>query len=312
MVRKIRWFKWLDLNGRGSTSVPDEAIGRALAQDRSGIADQDPDTARQWNLLRARIEQSSRATSAPRPASYTYRFKPGIAIALGSLAVLAGVVLFWPSPAAAPHFYQTGVGQRSTIVLADSTEVTLNHTSTLALLPLKPGEGRRTVLRGEAFFKVRRTGTPFIVETDFGAVTVLGTEFNVRTRHDENEVAVVHGKVEVTSSHNGRDSTVLLNAGQLTMFTRGEVPGAPQRLLFAQDYPGWMNGKFLFNQTSLSSACREIADQFSVPVRTEAPKFNTETITGVVDGRNVESAIKTLCLLSGTSYRHENNGYVLY
>ncbi len=312
MVRTTRWFKWLDMNSRETTSVPDETIGKALARDRSGIAGQDPDTARQWNLLRTHIEQLSRATSAPRPVAYTYRFKPGIAIALGSLAVIVGVVLFWPSPGAAPSFYQTGVGERSTIVLSDSTEVTLNHTSTLAVRPFKPGEGRRTVLTGEAFFKVRRTGTPFIVETDFGAVSVLGTEFNVRTRHDENEVAVVYGRVGVTSSHNGKDSTVFLSAEQLTMFAQGEAPGAPQRLPFALDYPGWMNGKFLFNKIPLSSACREIADQFGVPVRAEDPKFNTETITGVVDGRNVDSAIKTLCLLSGTSYRHENNSYILY
>ena len=198
------------------------------------------------------------------------------------------------------------------VLLADSSEVTLNHNSELTVLRQDVGEGRRTTLTGEAFFKVRKTGEPFVVKTDFGSVEVLGTEFNVRMRRGEMGVAVVSGRVRVTASRGGKDSTVLLHPGEFTALARGMYPASPQRLPFAEDYPGWLHGKFLFDRTTLAIACREIADQFGVPVEIDSPKLAGKTITGVLDGRNIESAVKTLCLLSGASYRHENNGYTLH
>ncbi len=284
---------------------------RALSGDIAGISAQNPDTAGQWNLLRARIEQPSREVSAPRSAGHGYRFKPAIAFALGATVVVVLVGLFWFQPAP-PLLYQTGVGERSTIFLADSSEVTLNHNSEIAVLHRDVKSGRRTALIGEAFFKVRKTGTPFIVETAVGSVQVLGTEFNVRVRHDEMEVAVVSGKVRVTASRQGGDSTVVLQAGQFTTFPKGGLPGAPEELPFAADYPGWMNGKFLFHRTNLAAACRQIAEEFGVPVVVGNARLTDETITGVVDGRSVEAALKTLCVLSGASYRHENSSYTLY
>ena len=311
MVHITRWFTRSDRNGRRPAPPSDDSMERALSGHIAGISAQNPDTAGQWNLLRARIGQSSRAASAARSDGPGYRLKPAIAFALGAMAVIVLVGLFWfqPTPSL---MYQTGVGERSTILLADSSEVTLNHNSALVVLHRDVNGDRRTTLTGEAFFKVRKTGAPFIVETDFGSVQVLGTEFNVRVRHDVMEVAVVRGKVRVTTSPQDNDSTVVLHAGQITSFPKGGLPGAPEEFPFTADYPGWMNSKFLFHRMNLAAACRQIAEEFGVPISVSNSRLSNETITGVVDGRSVEAAVKTLCVLSGASYRYENSNYTLY
>jgi ferric-dicitrate binding protein FerR (iron transport regulator) len=108
---------------------------------------------------------------------------------------------------------------------------------------------------------------------------------------------------------NGKDSAVVLGAGQIATCTGGMFPGSPEAILFSE-YPGWMHGKFMFYRRDLVSACKEIESQFDVKIRMES--LPNETMTGVVDGRNAETALATLAKLTGKKYRHENSTYILY
>jgi ferric-dicitrate binding protein FerR (iron transport regulator) len=207
--------------------------------------------------------------------------------------------------------YETTRGQRSTVALTDSTEVLLNHTSELTVHHWRSAEARHVALKGEAFFRVRQTGTPFIISTDIATIRVLGTEFNVRVRDDRMEVAVIRGSVQVSALGERGDSAIVLVAGQIALCTRDGFPGALGPLPSAE-YPGWVHGKFVFQRTSLVSACEEIESQFDVTITIDNPRLRAETITGIVDGRNAERALATLANLTGTKYRHENNSYILF
>ena len=294
-----------------SVTLPADAIDRALDRDISTVSSRNPETIEQWNLLRAQIEQRTRDVPSPAAKRQALWLRPAAAAGLvgAALAVVAGFLWFRP---AAPLMYETGIQAQSVVLLADSSEVTLNHNSALAVLGQDAVDGRSTTLAGEAFFRVRKTGTPFIVTTDLGSVQVLGTEFNVRVRRGKMEVAVVSGRVRVTASWEGKDSTVLLEGGEFTAFARGAYPDSPQRLPYVENFPGWLHGKFVFDRATLETACLEISEQFGIPIAIGNPALPGRTITGVVDGRSLEAAVKTLCLLSGTSYRNENSGYTLY
>jgi transmembrane sensor len=311
MEHTPRWFN--SIGRRGSPPAPpsEESVRKALFSDIARVRAQDPDTTGQWNLVRTRIAQSSAIVAAAASLRPGYRIKPAIGLAFGAAVVVVLVGLLWFRPAP-PLLYHTGAGERSTVLLADSSEVTLNHNSELAVLHRDEKTGRRTALSGEAFFKVRKTGAPFIVETNIGSIRVLGTEFNVRVRQGELEVAVVSGRVQVTASRQGHDSTVVLRAGQFTAISKGGLPADPEELPFAADYPGWMHNKFLFHRMSIPMACRRIAEEFGVPIVVGTPRLTGETFTGVVDGRSVEAAVKTLCILSGASYRYEDSTYTVY
>jgi transmembrane sensor len=222
--------------------------------------------------------------------------------------VAAGIVwLTQPSSTV----YATGRGQQTEILLADSSRVTMNHTSRLAVDRRLSAGDRSVTLEGEAYFRIRTTGESFIVSTSAGTIRVLGTEFNVRVREDRLEVGVVHGRVRVIGKGSGGDSSVVLAEGQETICRRGEGPGTPAGTPFA-GYPGWIHGQLIFENVSLPSTCREIESRFDVVITIRSHTMQDQTLTGVLDARSDDAAIATLSRLTGLHYRHDTNGYTLY
>jgi transmembrane sensor len=268
----------------------------------------DPETGRNWQLLKAELERESRSVETRRRAMSVRLIKPAIAFAIVVLLIFAGKA-WMDHPAVAT--YTTSRGERATVSLPDSSVVTLNHTSSLTVDAASSEKMRRVTLKGEAFFRVRQDGTPFVVSTALGSVRVLGTEFNVLVRDERLQVAVLSGTVRMSAERSGRDSSVVLSAGEIAACTGGGFPETPAPIPFPE-YPGWMHGRFIFYRASLLSACREIESQFDVVVKLGNPRLNKETITGAVDNSNVESALSALSRVTGNRYRYENGAYIVY
>jgi len=266
----------------------------------------DPETDQQWRLVQAAMRSQESAPSAPVRSRL---FRPAFATALAAAAILVAVLV--PDWDPVPIAYQTGRGQHTTVTLADSTEISLNHTSKLTIGENSSDDSRTVMLEGEAFFRVRSPGTPFVVTTQIGTVRVLGTEFNVRYRGEQLEVAVVKGSVRVTSSSEGNDQAVVLWAGEGTRFSRGADPAEPALLRYA-DYPGWLHGKLFFDRATLAEVCKEIEDYFDVVVIIEIQTGDLATITGSIDATTPEAAVNTIARLTGSRYRHGQSRYTLY
>jgi transmembrane sensor len=85
-----------------------------------------------------------------------------------------------------------------------------------------------TFIRGEAFFDVAPDPTqPFVVNTDYGAVRVLGTEFLTAYKGDSVVVTVLEGKVQVTPkwAGDGVQPTAPLVANQQVVLSSAGVRG---------------------------------------------------------------------------------------
>jgi ferric-dicitrate binding protein FerR (iron transport regulator) len=280
------------------------SLERALESQREKLLWVDPETAQQWRLVQLALRRPEAARRVPVKLR---ALRPALALGLAVAGVLLVILLPDRNPALIEH--ETGRGQHTTVMLADSTQITLNHTSKLTIGGDAGVDGRTVALEGEAYFRVRRTGAPFIVTTDLGSVEVLGTEFNVRDRDGRLEVAVVSGSVRVTSGSSGE--VVVLKAGELTRCTRRDGPEKPAPLRYAE-YPGWLHGKILFDRATLGEACREIEDYFDVTVTIALPVEERATITGAVDARTPDAAVTTLARLTGHNYRHDQSGYTFY
>jgi transmembrane sensor len=299
--------RWLGSKSDVAQNDAGFLLQRTLDAEVRSARSADPETARQWQRLSATLERGGMAIR-PRRSSPRLRFVlAGASVAGAAMVLIVASVLLTREPSVTT--YRTARGEQSTVVLGDSTRVMLNHTSQIAVT--SDGGDRLVTLRGEAFFRVRKTGQPFIVSTDVGRVEVLGTEFNVRVREDRLEVAVLGGSVRLSARIGGKDSAVVLAPGQISFCARGSLPTPPENLLFAE-YPGWLYGKLLFTKTTLSSACSEIESKYDVIVRIENPRLQSETITGAIDARSAETAIATIARLTGSAYRHEKNSYILY
>jgi transmembrane sensor len=283
-------------------------IDSMLARRIASVRDADPETAGMWRSLNAELEKGAPSVNLLlRPLSARL-VKAAIAAAVVVCLILAGE-LWTRHPTGST--YATSRGEQATVDLPDSSLVTLNHTTSLTVEPATGEKTRRVTLKGEAFFRIRRNGTPFVVSTPLGSVTVLGTEFNVLAREDRLEVAVLSGSVRLSVPGHGRDSSVVLTSGQIATCRRGGFPGTPGVIPFTV-YPGWMHGRFLFYRTSLRDACREIESQFAVAVRIADPRVEEETITGAVDNTSAERAVSVLSQLAGNRYRYEDGTYTLY
>lgn len=280
-------------------------LDAALEDEGERLRHADPGTDSQWQYLRVALEKTGTRVRMTRSPA-TLRIRPGLAFGLTILALaVAGIILL--RPADQDVSYSTGKGELSTVLLPDSSEVTLNHTSELVVDRRSGGKTRHVVLKGEAFFRVQSGEEPFIVSTDAGTVQVLGTHFNVRIREDWLEVAVIRGTVSVSD----RNSSVVLHAGTMVTCRKEGALSIPEKILFA-DYPGWINRRLLFQRSTLQSVCSEIEARFDVRVRIENPALKSETITGALDSRSAEAAVAALATLTGTKYAHEANGFSLY
>lgn len=269
----------------------------------------DPETTEQWRRLKNTLISKQSIGGERSVISRKVFLKPAFSFALAcGFLVMVGIVWIRYSSSS---IYETTKGQHSTITLQDSTEITLNYLSELSVNRSVFDKARRVSLKGEALFHVRRNGTPFIISTDIGMVQVLGTQFNVRVRNEKMEVAVLNGSVRVTVFKDGKDSSIILTRGQISQCTKNNYPGLPASLPFS-DYPGWLQGKIMTYRSSLESVCRELESQLDIKIKIENPQLSTATITGIINAQNPENALTTLVQLSGSKFRYESGGYIIY
>ena len=307
LVNLFDWFK--------RNRTPDQSDGTTrsiedtLAASARRLRSVSPETDGQWRRLKSTLARDEGAAIVPQRIVNKVVSRPVISFAVAMAALIVVGVLWLSRPST--RMYETTKGQHATITLPDSTEVTLNYTSSLTVSHSSLETTRSVGLKGEGFFDVRRNGTPFVVSTDVGTIRVLGTQFNVRIRDDQLEVGVVRGSVQVTIKRDDVDTSLVLTKDQIVTCTTTGFQERPTNLPFP-DYPGWMHGRLMFYRTDLLSACQELESQFDIHILIRPPQLREVTITGTLDGQNVEAALAALARLTGSNYRRENSSYVFY
>ena len=188
-------------------------------------------------------------------------------------------------------------GERATVMLPDSSRVTLGAASTLRY-PLAFSRASRTgetryqrdlYLEGEAFFEVTADSLhPFVVHTRGAETRVLGTKFVVRANPNDSvvNVAVSEGKValKAVSSSRPNGGKGAESANRVALLTRGEVGrvvrGDEAAVIVGADadrYLAWTDGELVFRDTPLREVVAELARWYDVDVRLAA---GTESILG--------------------------------
>src|SRR5205809_5513001 len=111
----------------------------------------------------------------------------------------------------------TSKTEAATFELADGTVIRLAPSSRLQVLA---GRSRREVaLEGRAFFAVAHDGTPFVIATEAGEVTVLGTRLDLEARGRDLRVVVVEGRVALSTQR----ARTQLTAGEMGRVRNGET-----------------------------------------------------------------------------------------
>ncbi|WP_179348504.1 FecR family protein [Winogradskyella pacifica] len=195
----------------------------------------------------------------------------------------------------------TDLAQKETITLPDNSRVELNELSQLTYSPSNWDNERTLNLKGEAFFDVEK-GKQFDVNTDFGKVTVLGTEFNVFTKDSIFKVTCYEGLVQV--SYN--DAVIKVPAGSEFILKSGTA----KKSIIAIAEPYWLKNMSVFKDASVQAVLLEFESQYNITI-TDSIAANTLRFTGAFEHDNLNNALKSITQPLGLTYEIINNKEVV-
>lgn len=182
--------------------------------------------------------------------------------------------------------YETGVGERRVIRLADGSSLQLN-TDSRARVRLSKNRRLIALERGQAFFNVAHDrARPFVVDAGSVEVTALGTRFDVRRDQDKALVTLVQGRVAVRREQS-KDAAITLEPGQAATTAGRSVPIRSSADI--EEATSWTQGRLVFHDTPLSAAVAEV-NRYSQSKLTLAANVDGEArINGAFDAGDVEA-----------------------
>lgn len=228
-------------------------------------------------------EMYRKAIEAPQEKA-VIAMRPNWFLRIAAILVI-GLGLFF---ATAPMVTSTETaqnGEQQIFQLPDNSEVTLNSGSEITYKKWNWDDNRKLELQGEAFFKVAK-GKTFDVHTELGTVTVVGTQFNVKSRGKRFEVTCFEGKVKVANG----TKKVLLTKGQSVAFDNGQQF---EPVANSGSVPSWMTDELTFSAESFESVIAELERQYNIRITTDTISVS-QKFTGTLPAGNLETALQII------------------
>lgn len=182
-------------------------------------------------------------------------------------------------------------GQKSLVVLPDSSYVWLNSGSSLKYSGNFNVKEREVILEGEAFFDVKKDETKkFRVQTGILAINVYGTAFNVKNyANDEmQEITVSEGKVGIAGE--GKE-LVQLTPGRQAVLNKStcklSLSGVDPAIVSS-----WKNNELKFDNTSFAEVVKYMERWYGVTINIDPSmigrhrytfKIKTESLTEILE-----------------------------
>lgn len=231
-------------------------------------------------------------------------FSPLLRVAAVFAVVFLSAVLYftlWNKDAV-----KTDYGMIKTITLPDGSEVTLNGNSKISYAA-SFNEGPREVwIDGEALFKVKhinidtnqiQPAEKFIVHCGDMNIEVLGTTFNVKSRHEKTSIGLLTGKIRVDYDDvNKKRMQFVMKPGDLVKHAE-ESNLVHQRMVNPQHLTAWINRQLVFQNASLEEMISVLQDDLGYEVLLSDKKLIDLRVEGEI---NVESVKELLQILSTT------------
>lgn len=210
------------------------------------------------------------------------------------LFLAAGIGWLWLDR---PHLLEdwqadqvTRRGEQRMVTLADGSTAQLDSDSAITV---SFSDGRRDVrlLRGTAFFEVRRSAAPFVVSARNGEARVLGTSFEVSANEGGGvTVTLASGSVEVGLTQS-RESLTLKPGERVAYDGRGL--GLAERVDVA-DLTAWRAGRLIFDNMPLAQVVSRIERHHRGRIVLLGSELGRRRVTGNVTLRDSRAALAAL------------------
>ena len=215
-------------------------------------------------------------------------------------------------------------GQKSTIVIADGTNIKLNSESQLIYPVAFNANIREVTLTGEAFFDVARDEKkPFIIKSGDLVTQVLGTSFNISAFPEENiTVTVTSGKVSVTARDPLKQTnqegatqesvplTHILIPGEQALFSPSANTIVKQRVNL-EKYIAWKEGTIKFDETYLPEVIQTLERWFDVNIDLEMDELENCTVIGTYKDETLVNILESFKFINEIEYKILENNTIL-
>lgn len=202
-------------------------------------------------------------------------------------------------------------GQRLNMTLADGTNVWLNAQTTLHYPATFSKKHRTVILDGQAYFNIAKNEkAPFIVNTSFGNVEALGTEFDLLAYSDmsQYETVLINGKVNVTLKDDPTQ-TKTLPPSHRSYLENGEL-----RTEFVDDFTEllWKEGLISFKNEPFEVIMKSFEKIYDIRIVIKTPLSRKNLYTSkfrVSDG--IEYAMRVLQKDAHFSYERDIDNNII-
>lgn len=195
-------------------------------------------------------------------------------------------------------------GKTFELVLSDGTFVLLNPQSELTY-PVKfdSTSVREVTLRGEGYFEVTKSSNRFVVNTENMKLQVYGTTFNIISRDDlPDEAVLVEGVVGITPKNSSDGKETVLHPGDKSSVDKlGQVSVTQTDLA---EYTAKRNGYILFNGKTIKQVISSLELYYDVhfSVKNEVALEKEEYVFSIKQHVSLREALDVIEFVSDVKF----------
>ncbi|MBX2820522.1 MAG: FecR domain-containing protein, partial [Rhodothermaceae bacterium] len=233
------------------------------------------------------------------------------------LLIAFGAYWYTPVTITADH------GELAEAQLPDGSIVYLNSGSSVTFKrgfdgnPFTNASERNVLLKGEGFFEVTHSDTPFNVETFNANVRVLGTEFNVRAwplePEQESTISLVSGRVGVSKADATSNQIILEEPGHTVVVRKTDALPAAPLMQNIDSAINWRERGLSIKSKTLVAVFDELERRYDIKISVEDTQILNDSLTLLMPKpENLESILSDICIEKNLKYRKTSRGYVIY
>lgn len=202
----------------------------------------------------------------------------------------------------------TGIGEKAQMSLPDGTQVSLNGGTKIHYsADLFNKTARQITFEGEAYFNVAKNKKcPFIINTQYLKIEVVGTKFNLLARpHDKTaEIALDEGIVNLTSIRLKKQITLDPGYKATLDYETGQFTVAKDIM---KQSSVWRHHQLIFTKTSLYNVINTLEKNYNVKISVDSDLSKEDLFTGTITSSNLNEALEILSKTYHLSVSYEKN-----
>jgi len=293
----------------------DEASKIILAYRKQDVFTNEANQQKVWENIEASVK------SQPAAKQKIFRLNIFMRVAAMLLLISSVAITLWVLKHNSRTEFVTAFGEVRTITLPDNSVVILNGNSKLSYVNNWDNKPREVWISGEGFFNVKHLNkTPhyikpaerFIVHCNDVNIEVLGTSFNVRTRHDKTNVGLISGRIRLeyldkASSHNQR---LIMKSGDYIEYAQKHLV-AQKKLAIPEKLTEWTNHQLSFNNATLAQISEVMTDDYGYHIEIADPALANLKIEGEISVSNVDELLETISTTLSVKITHADKNITI-